>query len=188
MWSVVERDYKRNDYRRIVGDWLGKKSGTHVDFEIFATHELEAEEADCKWLVIRVNLKQDHPEKKKSEPVAAVEFPAILVRVLTYIDDNLQGDLSMASLERRFFINRSYLSRLCRKYLGISLHRYIILRRVAKAKALLMAGKSAMEACQASGFNDYSNFRRMFKKVTNLTPSAYAKKQNRKYKVGQLGE
>ena len=44
------------------------------------------------------------------------------------------------------------------------MHRYIILRRITKAKELLKAGKSAMEACKDSGFNDYSNFRKMFKK------------------------
>ena len=154
-----------------------------MDFEIFSARELQAKDEDCKWLVLRVNLNQDRPEKKKLEHVKVVELPAILTRVLTYIDGNLQADLSLASLEKRFFINRSYLSRLCRNYLGISLHRYIILRRINKAKALLAAGKSAMEACKDSGFNDYSNFRKMFKKVTNLSPSAYAKKTTRKYKA-----
>lgn len=180
MWSVVEEDFKRKDYQRIVGNWLEKEERAGVGFEISSAYEFHAKDEDCKWLVIHVNLNQERSEKKKCEPVEAVKFPAILTRVLTYIDINLQDDLSLASLEKRFFINRSYLSRLCRRYLGISLHRYIILRRITKAKELLKAGKSAMEACKDSGFNDYSNFRKMFKKVTNLSPSAYVKRQHRK--------
>ncbi len=105
----------------------------------------------------------------------AGEFPDILTSVIKYINENLQEDLSLASLEKRFYINRSYLGRLCRKYLGISLHRYIILQRIARAQALLAKGNSAMDASKDAGFNDYSNFRKMFKKVTDLSPSAYGK-------------
>ncbi|HEX3043135.1 MAG TPA: CARDB domain-containing protein, partial [Bacillota bacterium] len=32
-------------------------------------------------------------------------------------------------------------------------------------------------ASKKSGFNDYSNFRKMFKKITQVSPSAYIKKQ-----------
>ncbi|MBQ3028199.1 MAG: AraC family transcriptional regulator, partial [Lachnospiraceae bacterium] len=41
------------------------------------------------------------------------------------------------------------------------------------AKALLQEGASVTEACYRSGFNDYANFIRSFKKVTGVSPGKY---------------
>lgn len=102
-------------------------------------------------------------------------FPESLSVVLDYIDKNIGHELSLEILEKRFYINRSYLSRLFRKHLNISIHKYIILQRIAKAKELLLKGHSPLSASRYSGFNDYSNFRKMFKKVTKTSPSEYSK-------------
>ncbi len=104
-------------------------------------------------------------------------LPEHLSNILDYIDENIQDELSLEILEKRFFINRSYLGRLFQKYLNISIHEYIIYQRISKAKELLLDGYSALDASKKSGFNDYSNFRKMFKKITQISPSAYIKKQ-----------
>ena len=51
--------------------------------------------------------------------------------------------------------------------------RYILVRRVALAKSLLAQGYTVAETCHLSGFNDYSNFIRTFKKVTGATPGKF---------------
>jgi AraC-like DNA-binding protein len=104
-------------------------------------------------------------------------LPEHLANILDYIDDNIQDELSLDTLEKKFYINRSYLGRLFQKYLNISVHEYIIFQRIAKAKELLLDGYNALDASKKSGFNDYSNFRKMFKKITRVSPSAYIKKQ-----------
>ncbi len=38
-----------------------------------------------------------------------------------------------------------------------------------------MDGKNVSDACLMSGFNDYSNFIRSFKKKTGISPGHYAK-------------
>ena len=98
--------------------------------------------------------------------------------IVEYIDDNIQNELTLEILEKKFYLNKSYLGRLFQKYLNISIHEYIILQRIAKAKELLLDGYSALDASKKSGFNDYSNFRKMFKKVTQVSPAAYIKKQH----------
>lgn len=101
--------------------------------------------------------------------------PEKLVPILDYIDSHLDTDLSLEFLENTFYLNRFYLSRLFKKSTGSSIHEYILFKRISKAKMLLSSGYSVTESCMLSGFSDYSNFIRMFKKTTGLSPGQYSK-------------
>lgn len=98
-----------------------------------------------------------------------------LLPILNYINDNLDSDLSLEVLEAKFFLDKFYMSRLFRKCIGSSLHQYILIKRISKAKMLLSQGYSVTNSAHLSGFGDYSNFNRMFKKITGRTPSQYLK-------------
>lgn len=102
--------------------------------------------------------------------------PEKLVPILDYIDSRLETDLSLEALEGKFYINRFYLSRLFKKSTGSSIHEYILFKRISKAKKLLSEGHSVTDTCMLSGFSDYSNFIRMFKKTTGISPGQYKKK------------
>ena len=101
--------------------------------------------------------------------------PEQLMPVLNYIEENLGEDLSLQALENKLYINRFHLSRLFRQYTGSTLHEYIIYKRISQAKKLLAEGYNVTEVCQLSGFKDYSNFIRMFKKTTGIAPGQYKK-------------
>jgi len=101
--------------------------------------------------------------------------PGKLVPVLDYIDLNLENDLSLEILEHRFFINRFYLTRLFKQVTNSSLHEYIQFKRISRAKKMLSDGLNVTEACARSGFNDYSNFLRMFKRTVGISPGQYRK-------------
>ena len=106
------------------------------------------------------------------------ELPSVpekLVPVLDYIDSNLENDLSLEFLESLFYINRFYLTRLFKKVTGSSIHEYIQYKRISRAKKLLSEGYNVTEACAKSGFNDYSNFLRMFKRTVGISPGQYRK-------------
>ncbi len=103
------------------------------------------------------------------------DIPEKLVQLFDYIEDNLDSDLSLETLEQKFYINRFYLSRLFKKSTGINIHGYILLKRISWAKKLLIEGRSVTDACQMSGFNDYSNFIRIFKKTVGVSPGRYRK-------------
>lgn len=106
---------------------------------------------------------------------AMPHVPEKLAPVLDYIDLNLEGDLSLETLEKHFFLNRFYLSRLFRQVTNSSLHEYIQFKRISRAKRLLAEGCNVTEACVRSGFNDYSNFLRMFRRTVGLSPGQYRK-------------
>lgn len=100
-------------------------------------------------------------------------LPKKLVPLIEYIEENLNSDLSLERLEQKFYINRFYLSRLFKESTGINLHEYILYKRISMSKQLLSEGYNVTDACQLSGFNDYSNYIRIFKKVVGIPPGQY---------------
>lgn len=100
-------------------------------------------------------------------------FSKRLTPILEYIDENLDGDLSLSCLEKKFYISGSYLSRLFKKNVGSNIHEYIIYKRISKAKRLLGEGYNANQASLMCGFNDFSNFSRLFKRTVGISVREY---------------
>ena len=109
------------------------------------------------------------------QEAAQVKVPEKLTPVLEYIDSNLDSDLTLEFLEHHFFINRFHLTRLFKKTTNSSLHEYIMYKRISTARKLLSQGSGVTEACTKSGFNDYSNFLRRFKRAVGVSPGSYRK-------------
>jgi AraC-like DNA-binding protein len=104
-----------------------------------------------------------------------MKVPKKIIPILDYIDNNLEDDLSLASIATRFYLDKYYLSRLFLSITGINIHDYILSRRIFKAKELLRDGRNILDACQLSGFANYSTFIRAFKSLVGLLPSEYQK-------------
>lgn len=97
-------------------------------------------------------------------------------KLLDYINMNINGDLSINTLASRFFLNRYHLMHKFKQQTGYSVHSYILQKRLIKADTLIKTGIPAAQACEQSGFNDYSSFVRAFKKMFGTSP------KNRVYK------
>lgn len=102
--------------------------------------------------------------------------PPLVKNIMKYIQNNLAERLTLERLAKEFFLNGTYLSRLFKKHVGLSLREYILDQRIDFAKQLLSAGCSVSEACYTSGFYDYSNFIRSFTKIVGISPGKYKKK------------
>lgn len=113
-----------------------------------------------------------HPVKKQPKNI----MPPVLDKVTSYIDNNLGNDLSLAAFAEEFFMNPNYLDRSFKKYTGLSIHRYVIERRIELAKQLLREGNSVTLVCEKSGFGNYSNFIRTFSTCVGISPGKYKKK------------
>jgi AraC-like DNA-binding protein len=64
--------------------------------------------------------------------------------------------------------------RVFRQALGLPPHAYLIQARVRRAQHLLRGGTSAVDVALAAGFVDQSHLTRHFKRLTGVTPGAYA--------------
>jgi AraC-like DNA-binding protein len=95
-----------------------------------------------------------------------------------YVCKNLDGDLSLKTVSRRFAVSEEYLTRSFTKEMGISFYQYVLLQRVAEGRRLLGEAPDvsiADIACMI-GFPSHSHFSRHFKMLTEQTPSTYRKK------------
>lgn len=104
----------------------------------------------------------------RKQPDSVAEHALIL------IEENFKT-IKISELSERMFVNESYLSGLFKEEYGITLANYLIIRKIAEAKKFLYMGVSVKEACFLSGFHDYSNFIRTFKKFEGHPPGALGK-------------
>ena len=91
-------------------------------------------------------------------------------RVIRYLNDNLESDVSLDRIAKRFFVSKYYLCRAFKKYNGISIHGYVTQKRILRAKALIEMGESASGAAYRVGFGDYSAFYRAYVKQIGAPP------------------
>jgi len=98
---------------------------------------------------------------------------AAVTRAKDYIDARITQAMSLADLERATGHDRWQLSRDFRATLGTSPYRYLILRRLDRARRMMLNGVVAAESASAAGFADQSHFNRAFKGAFGLTPRAW---------------
>ena len=95
-------------------------------------------------------------------------------RAMGFIRTNYAYDIQVKDVSDAVGLDRTYLFRLFKKELGLSVQEYIIDYRLRMVKDLLMdESLSITEIAFSSGFTDYSLFYRHFVKAFDLTPKAY---------------
>ena len=90
--------------------------------------------------------------------------------LIRYIEEHINEDLRLDTLSELFFVSKYHISHLFKDQMGISLHQYIIKKRLAMCKDALVNGKKPSEVCEKSGFSDYSVFYRAFVKEYGSSP------------------
>lgn len=99
----------------------------------------------------------------------------IINDMVEYIENNLSDDISIDTLAEEFYLSKYHLSREFKKYMGITIYRYITLKRLIRSKDYILQKDSITDVYKKSGFGDYSNFFRSFKKEYGITPKEYYK-------------
>ena len=91
-------------------------------------------------------------------------------RILQYIDQNLEQELSIQALCDEFFISSAQLSRIVKKVTGVSVGQYITAKRMNKAQFLIHEGNKPTQICTACGYPNYASFYRAYAKHFGCTP------------------
>ncbi|MFI6149638.1 AraC family transcriptional regulator [Streptomyces sp. NPDC051109] len=90
------------------------------------------------------------------------------------LDERVVAGISLLEAAGQIQAHPAHLVRSFSTAFGIAPHQYLISRRVALARRLLLDGRPAAEVAVESGFHDQPHFTRHFKRVVGTTPGRYA--------------
>ena len=115
---------------------------------------------------------QRHGDDRKFSRGSPVARHAVL-RCRDYLRNNCDRAVSSEELEAVGGLDRYTTARHFRRLLGTSPHRYLVMRRLERAKIMLLQGGGLAEAAAAAGFADQAHFTRHFKRAFGLTPGRW---------------
>lgn len=129
---------------------------------------------------------QDLPYRPVTEQIASQDT---FTQVLEYLSSHYTEPLSLEALAGRFGINHAHLSRTFAAKLSCGYLDYLHQLRIEHAKKLLSETQNKVsDIAFESGFSDQRSFNRVFKRYTNLTPSAYRQMIRQNECVSCVGE
>lgn len=98
---------------------------------------------------------------------------------IAYIITHLSEQITLADISKRFGVSETYFSHLFRQSVGVPFKQYQLARRIEYAKSMLAEkGLSILEIGSECGFATPSQFNRVFKEKTGMTPSQFRKSTN----------
>ena len=170
--NILEEATRRGDYSYHADDTSAARFIRLVDECIS-----DAEEQDPSTKLMnrcRVNLLALIACKTvRQKNVLAPRPPDRINGVIRYINDHILEPLSLDSLSDRFFVSKYTLLHEFKSYANISIHQYILYKRVLYAQHLMQRGVTPGSAAKQSGFNDYAGFYRAFVRQNSLTPQQF---------------
>ena len=96
--------------------------------------------------------------------------------VIRYMQEHYSERVENETFAEHLHFTPTYINRVFKAQMGVSLRQYLIALRVNIAKELLATGEyTPSEAAQAVGFEDYPHFSKTFKRLTGNTPQEYQK-------------
>ena len=123
-------------------------------------------------LILHLNreiYEEEHPVKIREEN--------LYQNLIYYIEQNLEEDLSLEKLSSAFFVSRYYIAHIFKEQAGISVHQYILKKRMQACREAILGGENISKVYERYGFQDYSSFYRAFRKEYGMSPKEYREEQ-----------
>ena len=114
----------------------------------------------------RIIYDQEHQETGSDEV-------SLFQNIMSYVESNLEESLSLEDIAGKFYVSKYYIAHLFKDTLGISLHQYIIKKRLDACRTAIAGGESITGAYERFGFRDYSSFFKAFRKEYDMSPKEY---------------
>lgn len=116
----------------------------------------------------RLALRTEDPDREEGQ------LSALVQQTMSYIRDHISAHLSLEGIASHLYVSKYHLSHAFSREVGVSLYRYIMLRRLLLARQLLLAGQGAGQVSISCGFSDYASFYRAFRAEYGVSPREYA--------------
>lgn len=115
---------------------------------------------------------------RQSIPTFSQPVPRELAEILDYLRRHPSDRITLEKLSTRFYISRSQLNNLFRKYFNTSVMDYVTGQRLSYAQKLLYNGMPAAQVASTIGYTDYSTFYRAYTKHIGHPPTQDKGTQN----------
>jgi AraC family transcriptional regulator len=126
--------------------------------------------------MIAVHLARHHSSRSQAiRKLGADIMPTWKIRrVMDFIEENLDRDLSLEVLAAEVHISPLYLPRAFKTAVGQSTHQYVLRRRVERARKLLSNSDMPIaEIALNSGFSSQSHLSNWFLRFVGVSPATY---------------
>jgi AraC family transcriptional regulator len=126
--------------------------------------------------MIAVHLARYHCSRSRAQhSVVTRPIPSWKIRRLVdFIEENLDRDLSLAAMASEVAVSPLYLPRSFKAAVGQSPHQYVIRRRIERAKELLTSGDTPIvDVALSVGFSSQSHLSSWFLRLVGVSPAEY---------------
>ena len=188
---------KKSVYERVVL-WIDKeyfrKSAGELDLEkcfstgiLHASRELsetllklarefngndEGKSTYCNALLMQFTVLLYRRAFKSERVVDRQSDDSLSSQVLKFVNAHYSEKLTLDTLAKQFYVSKYYLSHQFSSDVGVSVYRYIMIKRLITARRMLEEGVPAGEVCDTVGFKDYAGFYRAFRSEFGISPSS----------------
>jgi len=126
--------------------------------------------------LIAIHLVQHYSEQRDDPARRGGLSPTRLRKVVSVIEERLDGELSLDELAQAAGLSVFHFSRVFRQSTGMSPFQYVTKARVERARTLLLEpGMRIGEVALECGFCDQAHLTRHFKRVTGVTPAVFVR-------------
>ena len=130
--------------------------------------------AKSRLMSLLVRYSRLYEQQKGQQKTAASDYYMYIYKILQYVNDHYQDDISMTDLSQVTGLSVDYMSRRFKAVMHMSPSEYIRRFRIAKAMELLSSTElSIARIAEQTGFSDISLFSRVFKNAVGLPPASY---------------
>ena len=120
------------------------------------------------------NFKRNAIEVSHCSTSIGTDVPYILKEIVGYIEDNINGKITISDLSLRSRWKKQHFIRVFTNYIGETPYQFILAKKIAMAKKMIIETDiSVIDIGFELGFQSHANFCNAFKKITSKTPTNF---------------
>ena len=162
--GYAEFDYVQEAIRQSVFDYLTKP----------------VSEDNITTVLTRASIKLSKIYELPDEVGSSTNNPETIVNdAVSFIQENYMEDIDFGKISEEFGFSPAYLTKIFKKYTGMTPIKMLTEVRIHNAKNLLInTNLSVQEIGEKVGYPDQFHFSKTFRKVVDMNPSAYRNQHN----------
>lgn len=106
-------------------------------------------------------------------PIEETTTSKMVQQIEKYVEEHIREQINAEDLARLVHMSKYHFLRKFKEQSGVTVHHFVIHKRLVEAGQRLKAGESILEVSQNVGFQDYTSFLRNFKNVYGVSPGQY---------------